>query len=316
MYNNTVSKGENFMAQMNYEAYLEKQKELDTPRVQFFKSLKKDGDEAIIRLAHNSRGDFEVVSLHKVKTNNNRFVNVSCLRDLYEKKETCGCPLCKSENKDYAKVKSKVFVKFIEYTTDKDGKVVATPQVWERPTRFIEEIVGAFNDGVSNGLFPATTKLSDVVFKVRRSGAEGDTETKYYLTAGNPTIYPEAVYAKDALSAFDNYDLTRACYTVKTAEELDKFLATGDFEAKEKPVPAKTATVGGSIKTNETLGRSDVRVVNTETVKAVDTDIPYEPTKPVVERPVVNPNDLQPSNAEVEEQPTRVVLSPNTRFPL
>ena len=56
-------------------------------------SLKDDGDEAIVRIMHDSVADFDIITTHTVKIGDN-YRKVSCIRDPREPLDNC--PLCKS----------------------------------------------------------------------------------------------------------------------------------------------------------------------------------------------------------------------------
>ena len=201
-------------------------------KVRYFNALKNDGDEVIVRLNYTGVNDFKVVPCHRFKVEN-RWMNVACLRNLYETKEGSNCPLCKTKNSDDYPVKSKTFLQMIVYARDEKGNLTVEPVVWERPAAAVNDFIGALNDGVSNLFFPKDTDLHDVIFKVRRSGAAGSRETKYIVTAGNPMAYPEDVYKKD-FSGFKGFDSTKFGYFVKTPEEMEYFLQTGSFKKAEK----------------------------------------------------------------------------------
>ena len=227
------------MAEFDFREFTatKEDKKDSSSKVKYFNSLKNDGDETLVRFNYDSDKDFKVVSVHRVE-DNGRFMSVSCLRELYESKADSKCPFCKLGDKYPVKIKT--YVQMIEYTRDEDGNVVVNPVIWERGSAFVTDLLGAFNDGITNGLFPAGTSLRDVVFKVRRSGKPRSSDTRFFLTAGNPSIYPEAVYIKD-FSAFDGYDASKHAYWVKSVEDINRFLETGTFkteEAKEEAAPA------------------------------------------------------------------------------
>ena len=199
-------------------------------KVGYFNSLKDDGDETLVRFDYDTSADFKVVVVHRVE-NDGKHSMISCLRDMYEKKdENCSCPLCRLGDKYPAKVKA--YVKMIEYSRDAEGNVIVTPVVWERGSGFYNDIVGAIKDGVSNGLIQDGTSIRDIVFKIRRSGKAKSTDTRFVVSAGNPALYPESVYTKD-FSGLDGYDASRHMYWVKTAEEINRFLETGSWKKPE-----------------------------------------------------------------------------------
>lgn len=226
------------MAEFDFREFTaSKEDKGSSSKVKYFNSLVKDGDETLVRFNYDSDKDFKVVSTHRVEDNGRPMV-ISCLRELYETKADSKCPFCKLGDKYPVKIKT--YVQMIEYTRDEDGNVVANPVVWERGAAFIKDLLDAFNEGITDGVFPRTTSLRDVVFKVRRSGDKGSTGTRFHLRVGNPAMYPESLYVKD-FTAFDGYDASKHAYWVKSVEDINRFLETGTFkteEAKEEAAPA------------------------------------------------------------------------------
>lgn len=190
--------------------------------VPFF-SLKKDGDEAIVRIMHDSVDDFEVLTTHQVKVGNG-FRSVNCLRDPHTPVDAC--PLCQNN----VKMQNRLYIHMIQYVRNEQGKIEPKPVVWER---------SAFTYGSQlSNLINEYGPLSECIFKIRRNGAPGNMQTTYDIMFGNPNMYNEAMYPK-VPNAFDNYS---ACGTIvldKTAEEINEFLATGSFPTKSgAPAPA------------------------------------------------------------------------------
>lgn len=196
-------------------------------KVGYFNSLKDDGDEAIVRFAYDSTNDFDIQTVHVVEIDG-KFKRVACLRKSV--KDKTDCPLCGSG--DYAK--DKVFVKLLDYVKDENGKVTAEAKVWERPAKFIQRIVSGLTQATEMGVYPMTSKISDVVFKVKRVGGKGSTDTYYDVIPANPNVYKSDIYVKD-FSDFDGLDLSHHSYSNKTAEEMTEYLNTGAF-----PLPPKT----------------------------------------------------------------------------
>jgi len=226
LYNITKEK---IMAEFDFTEFTAS-KDGSSTKVGYFNSLKDDGDETLVRFDYDTSADFKVVVVHRVEKDG-KHSQVSCLRDMYEKKdEHCKCPFCRQGDKYPTKVKA--YVRMIEYSRDADGNVIVTPVVWERGSGFYNDISGAIKDGVDNGLIPAGTSIRDIVFKVRRSGKAKSSDTRFFLTAGNPKMYPEEVYTKD-FSGFEKYDASKHAYWVKTAEEMERYIETGSWKKPE-----------------------------------------------------------------------------------
>ena len=184
-------------------------------------SLKNDGDTAVVRFAYKDKSEFEIATVHTVEIDG-RYKRVVCLRDAKDPIEKC--PLCDAGEKLY----SKFYVKLIEYTKDEEGKVVATPKVWERPAGFAQVLDSLCTEYGGS--------LSEHVFKIKRRGAKGDMQTTYDVMYANPELYKESVgYVKD-FSAFENFDLSKHSYYIKSFAELEEFLETGKFPDTVKTV--------------------------------------------------------------------------------
>lgn len=227
------------MANINFTDY-ENQKQTnsnfkDRPKIGYFNTLKDDGDETFVRFNYNTKADFKVVTIHRVKLDGN-WRNVSCLKENpYKPADTC--PLCASGDQ----MKARVFASLIEYSKDDSGKIIATPKVWERPYKFVGDLDEAMKDAVEDGVIPANTNICDVVFRVRRKGAKGDVKTEYKVKVANPSVFPANTYVKD-FSAFEGFDAAHHSYMVKTADEIKTYLETGAFPAKVKtPAPEAPA---------------------------------------------------------------------------
>ena len=77
------------------------------PRIGFF-FLKNDGDEAVVRIMHDSTADFDMCAVHNVDVGNGRKRNVNCIRTPKEPIENC--PLCAANVPVY----TKIFIHLIE----------------------------------------------------------------------------------------------------------------------------------------------------------------------------------------------------------
>lgn len=217
------------MATVAYSNYTESRNKSTAPKkdfkVGYFNSLKDDKDTAIVRFAYASADDFKLQTVHVIKVGN-AFKRVACLRDsLDDPKEKC--PLCASGDK----FKTKLYVELLEYVTDENGRVVPMAKVWERPAKFHENIMNAYNTAIEMGVYPVNSKISDVVFKITRNGAKGDKETDYTVTPVNPAIYKEDIYVKK-FDDFKDLDLAHHSYWEKSAADIQVYLDTGDFPAK------------------------------------------------------------------------------------
>ena len=150
------------------------------PRVGYF-SLKNNGDEAIVRIMHDTPEDFDILAVHQTQVDG-RYRSVSCLRGPNDPMDMC--PFCA----DGKRVNLRLYIHMIQYVKDDQGNVVAQPKVWERSTNYAKTLVNYMNE---------CGPLSDMIFKIKRNGAAGSMDTTYDILPGNAKLYPENVYVRD-----------------------------------------------------------------------------------------------------------------------
>lgn len=202
------------MARISFEVAqeTENQSTNNSNNVGFF-TLKNDGDEAIVRIMHDSTADFDIITCHPVKVGD-KFRKVNCIRDPRDPMDNC--PLCANG----AQIQQRFFIHMIQYEKDAQGQVTAKPVVWER---------AAGDYGVKlKTLIEEYGPLSDVVFKIRRNGKAGDMNTTYEILFGNPSIYRPDLYPKKP-ELFEGYS---ACGTIvidRDYNDIAQFVATGSF---------------------------------------------------------------------------------------
>lgn len=206
------------MARINYEQLNEMSSGNNNEMMRYF-SLKDDGDEAIVRIMHDSCADFDIVTAHKVNVGG-RYRNVNCLREIGRPVEDC--PFCAAKINT-----SQVFyVHLIQYVKDETGKVTPTPVLWSRSARQMSQKL--------NSLIEEYGPLSDCIFKIRRNGKAGDMHTTYEILYGNPNVYREDIYPK-VPNAFEGYEVVGKQVLNKNAEEMQYFLENNQFpERKQK----------------------------------------------------------------------------------
>lgn len=181
-----------------------------------FFSLKNDGDEAVVRIMHDSVEDFDLLMTHPI-TLGGKYRSISCIRDPREPVDKC--PLCKAGTK----VQSKIFIHMIQYVTTENGKIEAKPVVWERSFAYATKLK---NDIAEYG------PLSNCIFKIRRNGKAGDMQTTYDMRLGNPNMYNESAYPK-LPDAFKGYSALGTVVLDKTFDEIVTFNATGNFPERK-----------------------------------------------------------------------------------
>lgn len=213
------------MANISYADYENKKANYSNNSTKEYKvgyfALKDDGDEAIVRFGHSTPEEINIVTVHVVKMTNKDgkdvYKRVSCLREPHE--PVSKCPLCASGNK----MVDKFFVKLIEYVKDDNGNIVPKARVWERPAKFARELK-SFMDEYGD--------LTNFIFKIKRRGNRGSTDTTYNIIPVRQDVYKPEVYVKN-FADFEGFKMAGSFYMVKTAEEINTFLKTGDFPRVE-----------------------------------------------------------------------------------
>ena len=189
--------------------------------VRYF-SLKNDGDEAIVRFMYDNPSELDICDIHTVK--GAAFdTKYSCFRNPKEPLENC--PLCKAG----VKTDRRVYLKILQYFPDGNGGIRVEPRVWERSPKYVATI---------KTLMDEYTPICDYVFKVKRSGAAGSTQTTYTILPCNPTIYTANTYKKDD-SLFVNYHVIGSTVVEKSYDELIEIAS----KLKQTPTSQETAEV-------------------------------------------------------------------------
>jgi len=228
------------MSQFNYQDYQKVVERAQNPsnntvKIGFFK-LPKDGDEALVRINLKDINDLEFANVHKPAFGKKfeglgtGYTPVSCLNEVGSYSDDC--PFCKAVaagNDTIGKASKVVYIKMlVAYKDVATGQFsTAIPVVWERPAGFSKELASKFKN---------YGPLADRVFKITRNGSGKDT--KYSLDYIPMLDKPELVPAD--FSAFNNFDLSKHSFWVKSAEDLQYFLDNGAFPAAE-PKPASTS---------------------------------------------------------------------------
>lgn len=201
--------------------------------------LKNDQDEALVRIMHDSVDSFDLVTVHNV-TVGGKQRKVNCLRDPREPLDQC--PLCKAG----MPVQQRLYIHLLCYTRDETGKVIAQPQIWERAASYAVNL---------KNLIDNYGTLSDCLFKIKRNGRPGDTNTTYDIMFANPNVYVPDLYPKDA-NAFANYSALGYPVLNKTYDELDAFINTGEFPPKQTKTQALTSSYTAPVQTAAPVNNS------------------------------------------------------------
>lgn len=197
-----------------------------------FFSLADDGDEAIVRILHDSTDSFDIVTVHEIQVGDKRR-KIDCLRTLRDPLDRC--PFCNAG----MKTSQRFYIHLLEYQKDESGNIVVLPRIWERSTQYATTI---------KNLMDEYGPLSDCVFKIRRNGAKGDMHTTYSIMFGNPNVYKEEFYPKDT-SAFDEYSVVGNIVASKTADEMKYYLLNGSFDDNTEANNTTSPTGGNASNT-------------------------------------------------------------------
>lgn len=229
------------MAQFDFNAYMARERAAgqSTPKtspvykVGYFK-LANDGDTAIVRFNYESAATIHFATVHTVKTKDGKYKKVSCLREKWEDPKEM-CPLCMSTDEQVSKISTKTYITLLDYVKQEDGTMKAMPKVWERPSGFAKELAQLITD---------FGNLKECLFKITRQNGATSSDVRYIITYCRPEVYTPENFPAD-FSDFEDYDLTKHGYYVKTAEEMEAFVKTGDFPMRAKqevaePIKAET----------------------------------------------------------------------------
>lgn len=213
------------MAQMKYEDFVKFNQRQNQgndgdsqsrARVRYF-ALKNDGDSGVVRFNLSSLDDIKIVSKHTVKSKEGKLRIISCLRT-DPNQPLSVCPLCAAGEK----VAYRAYIPLVFYEQAENGDTVPVAAFWEQAPRIRETLQSFLNE---------FGDLRDSLFKIIRHGQKGDPSTTYTLMPANSKVYPDSIFKKD-FSGFDSLDFERVVAT-KTAEEMNTFLAEGDFPFKQ-----------------------------------------------------------------------------------
>lgn len=280
------------MAQINYANYMASLNNNNSASgngnyVGYF-FLKDDGDEAVVRIMHDSVDSFDIVTTHQIKVDN-KFKRVSCLRNPYD--PVSACPFCEKGQA----IQQRFYIRLIEYSRDESGNIVASPKVWERAASYAQNI---------KNLIDEYGPLSDQVFKIHRNGKAGSMDTTYSILYANPTVYKPELYPKNT-SLFDGYNVLGYTVLSKSFEDLSYFLANGSFpnsnnnQSSAAPVytPATAQPVGNTSSTNYPATEASHGSAHSQPAS--------QPETPQVSTPSGNVNAPWMQNSQTMSRPTR-----------
>lgn len=200
------------MAKLSYEDASSNSN--NTRKIGFFKL--KDGEEAIVRIMHDSPEDFDLYTVHNVSMTGDpkdfkSLRKINCIRGPHESIDKC--PLCARGDI----LEQKMFVHLLRYVRRDDGTFEAIPETWEKSAGYANTV---------RSLISEYGPLSNCIFKIKRTGA--GLKTRYEVLYPNPEMYPSALYPKDN-SAFLEENILGTKVWDKSFEDLFTFVQTGNF---------------------------------------------------------------------------------------
>ena len=190
-----------------------------------FFTLKNNGDEAIVRIMHDTVESFDIVAVHNIEVNG-KYRKISCLRnDAREPMENC--PLCANGSK----LENRFFIHLIQYDKLQDGTIVPSAKIWERSFSYAKRLASMLQE---------YGPLSDCVFKIKRNGEAKSMDTTYDIMFANPQVYRPELYPKRE-DLFENYKTIGTIVMDKNYDEITQFMVSGQFPMKAKEVEQVTA---------------------------------------------------------------------------
>lgn len=273
------------MARVSYNSLTTQ--DANTYKVGFF-SLK-DGESAIVRFNYRTAEDFEIYTTHPIRIGNAAFNNrrVSCLKEgPYDMVHRC--PLCEHGG-EFSKVQDRIYIQMLQYVSE-NGRIVPKAVVWERPVNPFAATLKSYLDNYG--------PLTEIICKIERTGSGLDT--KYNIIPNlNPQMYTEEVYPK-VFTDFDGYSVLGTQLMDKTAEEIEEYLATGNF-----PMPNRTAVNVANTSQNNNYPHNATPV----------DDVPWKsPVLDEEDNPFTNPDLAMPYNPVTPPSTTPVMGRPQRYY--
>lgn len=278
----------------------------DGTKIGYFK-LSDDGDIAVARINLSSTDEFMFAAVHTINANG-RWIKVACHNPLGM--NAAGCALCSASAANpkgsISKSSKKMYIPMIVSYRDAQSATGYTPPVpviWERPAGFSREL--------ANKLMVAGN-LKDVLVLITRNGKKGDMQTTYsvdVLPATHPVFKPDMLPTD--FSAFTNFNIAKHSYWEKTTEEINTFLATGQFpERAQNNNQQVVNTVANTANTYAAPQFAPNPAPQFEQYTAPANE-PAQPAAPVYTAPTTNPNTI-PTYTAPAAAPVTTAEAPTT----
>lgn len=223
------------MAKMSYEeaTQVQAQQYNDNGYIPRF-YLDDDGHEAVVRIMHDALEDFDIVGSHQVKTRG-KDRDIDCIRGVTDPLSTC--PFCAAD----MRIRTRMYIHLLVYTVNEQNQVVVEPRVWDRHIDYREKLKSYIEN---------YGPLSDMVCKIVRHGAKGDTGTFYdIIPALSRDIYPDNVYVKDP-TPFAEYSSVGTVVWTKSAQDMQFYVQNGEFPQRQQDAPSAPAVPASPMAVN------------------------------------------------------------------
>lgn len=295
------------MAQISFSNVDFRDENSNSNNIGFF-SLKRDQEEALVRIMHDNVESLDIVTVHNI-TVGGKQRKINCLRDLKEPLDKC--PLCKSG----VNVQQRLFIHLLVYAQDTAGKIVVLPQVWERAASYAITL---------KNLMDNYGTLSDCLFKIKRNGKPGDMNTTYDIMYANPSVYVPTMYLKDT-AAFSNYSALGYPVLNKSFADIETFIATGSFPGKASAQSAESSDYTVSVPVSPAVPYKTESVSPTYAAPVYQTQAPqpvavpnYQATPGMTTatgpNPAVTPWGAPTPNPAPWQTPTQTVERPTRKY--
>lgn len=282
------------MSQFSYAQYqnvvAQAQANGEGTKIGYFK-LKDDGDIAIARINIGSTDDMMFASVHTLNVGG-KWLKVSCLNPLGSSNGTCGLCAAHAANPKGSVSKSakKLFIPMIVSYRDPNattGYTTPIPVIWDRPAAFSRELASKLM---------AVGDLRNTLILITRNGKANDMQTTYsvdILPESHPVFKPDMI--PNDFNAFNNFNIARHSYWEKSAEEINSYLATGQF-------PERTATNSQTMANGTVAASAGTNVYSSTTIP---NNVPSTATVPVQTVATNNFNSGAAVNIPTNETPVR-----------
>lgn len=235
------------MAQFNYQTYESiiakaqnnPESSNGTSKISYFKLG--ENEEALIRINISSVDQIPFATIHKPIFGkqytglSNPYAGISCFNELGSY-SVDACPLCRAVANGHpiiGKAEKKCFIPMLVAYKDKATGQWSAPvaTVWERAAGFAREIATKLQN---------YGDLTKVLFKITRVGS--GKETRYSLDYAIPTVFKPELIPED-FSAFANFKINKHSYWELTKEQIEDYLATGEFHVSNEATKAQSNVV-------------------------------------------------------------------------